>query len=72
MSKKSKYRLNFSVNASTFIDFEARSNMSASEVECYVEENNLWPYPSVCCQCSDEIQIDDLGDLIDIHEEKND
>ena len=64
MSKKAKYSVMFHLPASTHLVFEGPVGMTDNEVEHYLNENNLWPSPSVCHQCSDNVQIDDYPDEI--------
>jgi hypothetical protein len=58
-----KYFVTFEVYASTVIEVEANSENEARDIaneKCYC--------PTLCHQCSNDIEVSDIGEIVDIQE----
>lgn len=65
MSKK--YRVLISVDATVSVVVDANSEAEAKEKAMEVADR-----PSICHQCSDQVEIGDLIDVLDVVEEGED
>ena len=61
-----EYRVYFIVHAATSVQFSAPPGLNSDQVMKLIDKKNLWPCPDVCHQCSDEIEVGDLGDEVEI------